>query len=161
VTTDVDQTRHRIGRRRVVIGVVALVIVLGLAVYATSRILESRKSATPDGAFRTHEPRNAEGATSRHGDDYSYGAPDGRTFTVCDKEPDGNPVRGVFDFDTATPGGDGALDDLDGAGGTCASIKVNERIVRHRTCERNYLAWDCGNWTANEWPPSPTFTPAP
>ncbi|MGH9185700.1 MAG: hypothetical protein ACRD0U_07805 [Acidimicrobiales bacterium] len=133
--------------KRVRIGVIIAVAVLAALAAATGFTIQSSRSvAAPDGVTEGAEPDDSEGTRSEHGSDFSLASTDGRTLTTCDAEGDGNPVKGVYDLDTSTSDGNGAIEDQDGAGGTCAQLEVEGVILRHRTCERNHLAWDCDNW---------------
>ncbi len=126
--------------------VAALLVVAAAGALLTQR---SRRVAAPGGVTEVPEPENSGTTRSEHGSDFSLASPDGTTFTTCDVESDGNPVKGVYDLDTSTSEGDGAIEDQDGAGGTCARLAVEGVILRHRTCERNHLTWDCDNWISD------------
>lgn len=132
-------------RSRSLQAVLALGILLAVG-FGTLRVVEARQQETPKGATSVAQPSEPDVSVSVHGSDQSTVDSSGTSFITCDLERDGNPVRGVYDFDTATSGGDGAMEDLDGAGGRCARIETPQAIVRHRTCERNHVTWDCDNW---------------
>jgi hypothetical protein len=91
----------------------------------------------------------AAGATvfSYHGDDYSYDYNNLRALANCDQESDSNHTKGLYDYDTSTSGSDGEIEDSNGANGDCAqSGALSRDILRHRTCEKNNISWDCDNW---------------
>jgi hypothetical protein len=90
------------------------------------------------------------GATviSYHGDDYTYDYNSRHYIANCDQESDSNHTKGGYAFQT-TGGEFGHVEDSDGANGICAT--ANDPVyqyIRHRTCEKNLLDWDCGNWQA-------------
>lgn len=91
---------------------------------------------------------------SYHGSDYSEDYNNLRALRSCDREADSNRVKGVYDFDT-TGGGNGEIEDTDGSNGNCASTGTSQNISRHRTCEKNHIAWDCDNYqnTSGKGPP--------
>lgn len=135
--------RSRRSRTLMMVLVVVLLVAGGVA---GVRVASARQQESPEGATSVAPEEAPDGAVSVHGRDRSVSSPDGKVLVTCDLEPDGNPVKGVYAFDVATDESDGAIEDLDGAGGTCARIETSRAIVRHRTCERNHLAWDCDNW---------------
>jgi hypothetical protein len=136
--------------RRFVVHVVVISSLAVIAVFGGLRLRESRVEASPYGMRMVFEPETGTGAVSVHGKDYSLGSADGHSLTTCDRERDGNPVRGVYSyFDPATGYGDVVIEDPDGVGGKCATITTDRTILRHRTCERNSFAWDCDNWQDN------------
>lgn len=138
-------------RSRVLMALVGVVLLLAVGV-ASVRVFSARRQESPKGATSVVPDTTADGEVSFHGRDRSTSEADGTALVTCDLERDGNPVKGVYDFDTATSGGDGAIEDLDGAGGRCARIETRRVIVRHRTCERNHVAWDCDNWVDSAAP---------
>lgn len=131
--------------------VITLVLGADVAVAAVLVIQHKVRPVSAPTMTKVTPPTELPGAVSVHGTDYAKGSADGLRLTVCDMEPDHNAVRAVYE----TSNGGGAVEDLDGAGGTCARIRTDRPIRRHRTCERNLIAWDCKNWADNAWPPPP------
>ncbi|MGH9185697.1 MAG: hypothetical protein ACRD0U_07790 [Acidimicrobiales bacterium] len=49
--------------------------------------------------------------------------------------------------DTSTSASNGEIEDSTGNDGDCAQTgALAKTILRHRTCEKDFLAWDCDNW---------------
>lgn len=89
----------------------------------------------------------ANAATSYHGNDTTVDYNGRANFENCDNEADSNITKGLVDND-ASGGSANSVTDGNGSGNTCASSAAGFAIVRHRTCEKNNLAWDCDNWVA-------------
>ncbi len=91
---------------------------------------------------------SASAITSWQGDDYSYDYNSKTYIKACDKESDGNEVKGVYDFNNSGDSNGSALDS-DGNNGVCGSKNTSGTIVRHRTCEAiNFWPDNCGSWQA-------------
>jgi hypothetical protein len=91
---------------------------------------------------------SAAAVTSYQGDDYAYDYSAARYIAACDREADGNEVKGVYDFNNSG-GSNGSVLDSDGSNGNCASRNTGGTIYRHRTCEAiNFWPDNCGNWVA-------------
>lgn len=91
----------------------------------------------------------ASGVTSYHGNDYSYDFSSFKKLRTCDREADNNRTKGGW---SATQNGseDGSASDSDGANNACGETGLpgteGPYIIKHHTCEKNHLTWNCGNW---------------
>jgi hypothetical protein len=95
--------------------------------------------------FSAYVPTSA--SISRHGSDYTEVA--GPRFAVtCDKESDGNRVKGDLSR-TTTGGANASVFDSDGNNANCGQLESPFVVRRHHTCERNVLTWDCDNWVVH------------
>jgi hypothetical protein len=84
---------------------------------------------------------------SSHGDDFSYDHNARSRLGNCDQESDSNHTKGLYDYDTANEASNGEIEDSTGNDGNCGqSGALAQAILRHRTCERNLVSWDCDNW---------------
>jgi len=111
-----------------------------------ARLLQMVATGSAVGIAATSSWGVAGAVRSTHGSDYSEDYQSNR-LQNCDRESDSNHTQGVYDFDANTGGGDGDIEDSNGNNGDCAQTgELRATIKRHRTCERNLLAWDCDNW---------------
>ncbi len=83
---------------------------------------------------------------SYHGADYSYDYSDYDHIRTCDRESDGNDIKGVYDT-TGNKQSNGEVGMSSGYG-WCVSENALAPIYHHRTCERNFLTWDCNEYQA-------------
>jgi len=90
----------------------------------------------------------ASAVTSYQGDDYSYDYNSKTYMKACDKESDGNEVKGNYDFNSSGDTNGSAIDS-DGNNGVCGARNTGGTVARHRTCEAiNFWPDNCGNWQA-------------
>lgn len=89
----------------------------------------------------------ADGVYSYHGADWTRDYNGRQNFENCDNESDSNITKGLVDND-GSGGSANSVTDGNGSGNTCASSPAGFTIARHRTCEKNNIAWDCDNWVS-------------
>ena len=89
----------------------------------------------------------ATAATSYHGSDYGQDYNSRQYVRSCDREADSNIIHTDYSF-TSNRVVAGAITDGNGSNGDCASTNLSRTVTHHKTCERNHIVWNCGNWVA-------------
>lgn len=147
VPNEGEPSRGRRVRRALRRHAAAIAVVIVVAVLATGgfRLWRNLSDPTPGSTSQTApKPGQHTGEVARHGGDFSAVTPTGE-LVVCDEEADSNVVKVSAEYFDGHRRRRITILDKTGADGRCASVPVDGPVVGHQVCERDDVAWHCGN----------------